>query len=196
MEKRRFMKRNEGYSLTELIIVLAIIGVLTGAAMVTISIIHSAKAKEASSTMEDALSELEANAKGRMGVVGGVEQPDYQFALAIYKSGSRYYLKKGYYKGNGLAKNDASNYEFVASENGGGGKGTSFSSFIQITYVDSAGVERDITGLDDNPVFIIYDKKGMCVLGDGKYKFYRKNSTSSTLGILTLNKNGSHTANN
>ena len=36
MEKRRFMKENKGYSLIELIIVLAIIVVMTGVSMVTI----------------------------------------------------------------------------------------------------------------------------------------------------------------
>lgn len=39
MEKRRFMKENKGYSLIELIIVLAIIVVMTGVSMVTITII-------------------------------------------------------------------------------------------------------------------------------------------------------------
>ena len=53
MKKRRIMKENEGYSLIEMIIVIAIIAVMSAAAMVTISIIHNAKAKEAASTLED-----------------------------------------------------------------------------------------------------------------------------------------------
>lgn len=195
MEKRRFMKRNEGYSLTELIIVMAIIAILTGVAMVTVTIIHSAKAKEASSTLEDALSELEANAKGKMCVVADVEQPDYRFALAIYKDGNKYYVKKGYYKGNGLAKDDPTSYEFVDSENVGSGKGTTFSTYVRVTYVDSSGTEHDITGIDDKPAFIIFDRQGMCDYGDGQYKFYRSN-TNSNIGTVTLNKNGSHSADN
>lgn len=38
MEKRRFMKDNKGYTLIEMIIVIAIIAIMTGAAMVTITI--------------------------------------------------------------------------------------------------------------------------------------------------------------
>ena len=57
MEKRRFMKDNKGYTLIEMIIVIAIIAIMTGAAMVTITILHNAKAKEASITLETALSE-------------------------------------------------------------------------------------------------------------------------------------------
>lgn len=65
MEKRRFMKDNKGYTLIEMIIVIAIIAIMTGAAMVTITILHNAKAKEASITLETALSETQKNAKGK-----------------------------------------------------------------------------------------------------------------------------------
>ena len=70
MEKRRFMKENKGYSLIELIIVLAIIVVMTGVSMVTITIIHNARAREASTKFENALSELQQNAKGKMCGIG------------------------------------------------------------------------------------------------------------------------------
>ena len=195
MEKRRFMKRNEGYSLTEMIIVLAIVAILTAAAMVTISIIHNAKAKEASSTMEDALSELEANAKGKMCVVSGTNQPEYRFALAVYKDGGKYYIKKGYYLGGGKDLTRRDSYDFDNVENVGGGKGKTFSSYITVTYKDATGSERAITGLDDAPVFIVFDRQGMCIAGDGKFNFHRKNS-SGTIGTVTLNKNGSHSSNN
>ena len=195
MNKRRFMKRNEGYSLIEMIIVMAIVAVLTGAAMVTVSIIHSAKAKEASSTLEDALSELEANAKGKMCVVSGVQQPDYRFALAIYKNGTKYYVKKGYYIGNGAAYDSEGSYVFVDSENVGGGKGTSLSSYVTVKYTDDTGAQRDVTGLTDQPVYIVFDRQGMCVHGDGTYDFYR-NDSDSLVGTTVLNKNGSHRSNN
>ena len=89
------MKDNKGYTLIEMIIVIAIIAIMTGAAMVTITILHNAKAKEASITLETALSETQKNAKGKMCVVADTQQPDYKFALAVYKSGSKYYVKKG-----------------------------------------------------------------------------------------------------
>ena len=45
MEKRRFMKDNKGYTLIEMIIVIAIIAIMTGAAMVTITILQNANAQ-------------------------------------------------------------------------------------------------------------------------------------------------------
>ena len=194
MNKRRFMKKNEGYSLIEMIIVIAIIAVMMAAALVTITIMHSAKAKEAASTFENALADLQVNAKGKMCVVSDVEKADYRYAIAIYKDGGKYYVKKGYYKGSGSDMNSASSYEFVDSENVGGGKGECFSAYVTVKYVDDAGTERDITGLTDKPVYIIYDRQGMCIYGYGKYNFY-KNSDDQLMSTVTLNKNGSHSSN-
>ena len=79
--------------------------------------LHNAKAKEASITLETALSETQKNAKGKMCVVADTQQPDYKFALAVYKSGSKYYVKKGYYIGNGNDMSLNSSYVFDDSEN-------------------------------------------------------------------------------
>lgn len=200
MEKRRFMKKNEGYSLIEMIIVIAIIAILSAAAMVTISIMHSAKAKEASSTLEDSLYELQSNAKGKMCFTGSESdptnkknQPDYKFALAIYKQGRKYYIIKGYYKGSG-DMDTASNYFFPSDENVGAGKGTSLSSYVAVRYFDSSGTELVIGDLDTAAVYIVYDKQGMCVHGTGKYQFSRK-LNESPFSVMTLNKNGSHSSN-
>ena len=192
MEKRRFMKDNKGYSLVEMIIVMAIIAVMTGAAMVTISILHNAKAREASLTLDSALSEMQQNAKGKMCVVSDVEQPDYRYALAIYKDGGKYYVKKGYYIGNGSDMTAKTSYVFVDSENVNRGKGETFSAYVDVKYLDSSGTTHDISGLDANPVYIIYDRQGMCIYGDGKYQFYRTKN-DILLNTVVLNKNGSHT---
>ena len=196
MNKRRFMKRNEGYSLVEMIIVIAIIAVMTAAAMVTLTIMHNAKAKEAASTLEDALSQTQGYAKGKMVVIGGTNQPDYRFALAIHKQGDRYYVKKGYYKGNGSDMNQYSSYEFPDSENACKGKGESFSAYVTVKYVDDTGTEYDVGELSQSgaPVYIIYDRQGMCIKGNGKFRFYKK-SGDSLISTVTLNKNGSHTSN-
>lgn len=196
MDKRRFMKKNEGYSLVEMIIVIAIIAVLTAAAMVTLTVMHSAKAKEAASVLEDALSETQSYAKGKMVVIGGTNQPDYRFALAIHKQGDRYYVKKGYYKGNGSDMDQYNNYEFPDSENACKGKGESFSAYVTVKYVDDAGTEHEIGELSQggDAVYIIYDRQGMCIKGNGKFKFYKK-SGNNLVSTVTLNKNGSHTSN-
>lgn len=192
MNKRRIMNKNEGYSLVEMIIVIAIIAIMTAAAMVTISIIHNAKAREAASTLEDALSEVQNNAKGKMCVVGDTQEPDYRYALSVYKDGNKYYVRKGYYKGNGLPKDKFTSYEFINSENVGGGKGTSFSAYVTVKFADGTGTESEI-GSGDDAVYIIYDRQGTCINGNGKFKFYR-NGKGNLLSTVTLNRNGSHTS--
>ena len=48
--------------------------------------------------------------------------------------------------------------------------------------------------MDDKPVYIIYDRQGMCIYGNGKFNFYR-DKKDSLLNTVVLNKNGSHTSN-
>ena len=85
-----------------------------------------------------------------------------------------------------------SSYVFDDSENANSGKGESFSAYVKVKYKDSSGTEQDITGIDEKPVYIIYDRQGMCIYGDGQYELYR-NSKDSLLNTVVLNKNGSHT---
>lgn len=200
MNKRRFVKKNEGYSLVEMIIVIAIIAVMSGAAMVTIAIIHNAKAKEAASTFEDVLSETQSNAKGKMCVIDGTQYPDYRFAVAVFKSGSKYYVQEGYYKGNGASLTDKNSYDFVNTKDLRSGKPVSFSAYVAVKYkANGATDESDIGRLDsesagNQPVYIIYDRQGMCINGSGEFNFYR-NSKDTLLSTVVLNKNGSHTSN-
>lgn len=195
MEKRRFMKNDEGYSLIELIIVLAIVAVMTAASLITVTVIHNARAREAAVTFESELSQLQQDAKGKMCVVSGVNQNDYRFALALYKSDSKYYIKKGYYIGNGADKTKAASYVFVDSENENHGYGKCFSAYVSVKYIDDSGSERDITAMSDKPVYIIYDRQGTCIYGSGTFNFYRNNNDDGLLNTVVVNKNGSHTSN-
>lgn len=200
MNKRRFMKKNEGYSLVEMIIVIAIIAVMTGAAMVTIAIIHNAKAKEAASTFEDVLAETQSNAKGKMCVIDGTQYPDYRFAVAVFKNGSKYYVQEGYYKGNGASLTDKNSYDFVNTKDLRSGKPVSFSAYVAVKYKANGATDESDIGLLDSesagnqPVYIIYDRQGMCINGSGEFNFYR-NSKNTLLSTVVLNKNGSHTSN-
>lgn len=200
MNKRRFMKKNEGYSLVEMIIVIAIIAVMSGAAMVTIAIIHNAKAKEAASTFEDVLAETQSNAKGKMCVIDGTQYPDYRFAVAVFKKGSKYYVQEGYYKGNGAAFDNKNSYDFEHTKDLRNGKAISFSAYVSVKYKASGETDERQIGLLDSegsggaPVYIVYDRQGMCVYGSGELSFYR-NSKDTLLSTVVLNKNGSHTSN-
>lgn len=199
MNKRRFMKNDKGYSLIEMIIVIAIIAIMSGAAMVTITIIHNAKAKEAAGTLEDVLAETQSNAKGKMCVIDGTQYPDYQYAIAIFKNGSKYYVQEGYYKGNGASFTDKNSYDFEHTKDLRNGKAISFSAYVNVKYTETGSTgERAIGSLDsggasDQPVYVIYNRQGMCVYGSGEFSFYRNNK-NTLLTTVVLNKNGSHTS--
>ena len=201
MNKRRFMKKNEGYSLVEMIIVIAIIAVMSGAAMVTIAIIHNAKAKEAASTFEDVLAETQSNAKGKMCVIDdGIGMNRADALLCFSRHATKYYVQEGYYKGNGASLTDKNSYDFVNTKDLRSGKPVSFSAYVAVKYKANGATDESDIGLLDSesagnqPVYIIYDRQGMCINGSGEFNFYR-NSKNTLLSTVVLNKNGSHTSN-
>ena len=55
-------EKNKGYSLIELVIVIAIIALLTGLSFVTVSLLGSARAKEAAVDFDSQISDLASNA--------------------------------------------------------------------------------------------------------------------------------------
>lgn len=195
MKKRRFIKDNQGYSLVELVIVIAIIALLTVAAFATITIMHSAKAKEAATTFESELSELSNKARGQVCIVDGTIENDYRFCISLYKVSDRYYIRKGYYIGGGADYNSASSYIFKDSDNAGGGKGVSLSPYVYVKYTDAAGVEHSIGSGDGalNSVYIVFNKNGTCVSGYGEFNFFKDNGNK--ISTVRLNKNGSHQSN-
>lgn len=189
MEKKRRFGNNEGYSLVELIIVMAIIIVLSGVAFATITIMHSAKAKEAATTFESELSELANKSKGQMCVVAGKQEPDYKYCIMIYKhSDGKYYIKKGYYIGGGADMTLSSSYMFVDAENAGSGKGICLSAYVYVKYKSLTDASENT--VDGDGVYIVYNRQGTCISGAGDYGFYKKNGSFIT--NVTLNKNGSH----
>lgn len=195
--KNRHFLNNKGYSLVEMIIVIAIIAVMTGIATVTVTLINSARAKEASVKFTSELSDVSSKAKNQMVVIKDeddnmIKYPSYSYCLKLYKEGSKVYIKKGYY--NPAGTSDATKYIFVNEENSNGGRGVSLSSRIDVKYTDSTGVEKTIsTSAGTNTiteVYIVFDRNGRCILGDGDYSFYKKNS--SLVGTVRLKKNGSY----
>ncbi|MBQ8318554.1 MAG: prepilin-type N-terminal cleavage/methylation domain-containing protein [Lachnospiraceae bacterium] len=191
MMKRRMKKlNNDGYSLVEMIIVIAIIAVMTAAAVITVNTIQTAKAKEASMSFESAVKDLHSTTKGKAydfdgdGDVNDVDDQNLSFGLRIYDDGSKCYIQKVIVK-NGVYEPDAT---YEKDNNLNKGKGTSLSSYVYVTYSPIGGAEKKI---DDSSyeALIYYGKDGTCKLGVGTYKFYRDNGSS--IATVNVNKNGS-----
>lgn len=202
LNKRKGKTRNKGYSLIELIITIAIIVVLTGLSFITLSLLGSARAKEAATDFDAQISDLAASSKNKLVILAGSERPKYCAFIKLYKDGDKYYVKKGYYNPTAVTNNERTlvegevvdnfsytRYFYVEDENKNDDKGVGFSSKVKITYeAPDATKEKEIT---EDGVYIIYNRAGRCIGGDGVYHFY-KSSNNANIANVTINKNGSH----
>lgn len=192
---KKSLKDNKGFSLTELIIVIAIILLMTAASFVTLSIVHGARAKDAASSFENSLAEVISLSKNNgvdkndNGVIDG-EEDKYTIGLKIYKIGQKYYLQKcickksatGVYTDAGFTSSDA----YIKSINESSGKGICLSAYVDIKFYDLDGNDASA-----DSYIIAFNKKGECVLGYGKYEF-KKSNTGNTIVTVSVNKNGGY----
>lgn len=192
---KRILKDNSGFSLTELIIVIAIIAIMTMASFVTLSIMHSARAKEAGSTFENNLAEVIGMAKSKsvdynMNNVIDSDEENLTIGLKVYKEGSKFYLKKCVFKrktdGSYVIFTADSDDAFIKSINEKNGKGACLTSYVSVKYYDEAGNLSTETEYN-----LVFNKKGECVIGNGKYEFVKSNSGDKIVTV-TVNKNGSY----
>ncbi|MGN0435584.1 MAG: prepilin-type N-terminal cleavage/methylation domain-containing protein [Wujia sp.] len=184
---------NKGFSLVEMIIVIAIIAVLTGVATVTVTLINSAKAKDASISFNSELSDLSTKAQSQVCTKDdGTTEPTYLYCLMVYqKNNGKYYLKRGYYDTAAAPGTDP--YVFFDSENNNGGDGIGLSSRVEIRYTDTEGVEKKIasSGSDTlQQVYIVFNRDGRILEGAGTFGFYKKNGNN--VADVAVRRNGSH----
>ena len=195
--KERFkesLKDNKGFSLTEFIIVIAIIAIMTTASFITMAVMHGAKAKEASSSFENALADVISLSKNNgvdlneNGTIDADEE-NYTIGLRIYKTGGKYYLQKcickhvhGEYSDTGKTESDP----YIKSINDSSGKGICLSAYVNIKFYDING--NDATA---DSYVIAFDKRGNCKLGYGVYEF-RKASNNDKVSTVRVNRNGSY----
>ncbi len=196
MKKRRMKKlNNKGYSLVELIIVIGIIVVLTGAAMITLTVMHSAKAREAAITFDSEISELINNSKNiacDANLDDKIDAADkgYSFGLRLHVVNDKCYLQNVLVKDGAYVQDDA--YELANNVNKG--DGISLSAYVYVKYTDQSGTTITLGDGNDNEVLIYYKKNGTCAAGYGMYEFF-KTSGGDQIASMTLNKNGSHKSN-
>ena len=193
MKKRRMKKlNNKGYSLIELIIVMAIIVIFSAAAMVTITIMQSAKVREASVSFDSEISELISNSKSKAcdaNLDKTIDDSDegFSFGIRLHRNGGKCYIQNVLVKNGGYVYDDA----YEKANNPNDGKGLSLSPYVDIKYTDLAGNTITIGDQANETVVVHYKKNGTCDMGYGTYNFIRS-STGSSVATVTLNKNGSH----
>lgn len=173
--------KNQGYTLVELIIVIAIMGVLSAMSMVTLHSIDSAKYKQSVSTFESELTTLRSYTIAQSS----------KMAMRLYKDDAtgRYYIERGYMDGStfqaiadkdsipddsGLGNSAYYEYSGVASP----------ISVMKKGSIASDGTDSGILAdVDSNGVIIQYNKS------DGSYHLSGSNSNKAVT-FQFLKKNG------
>jgi len=180
--------KNKGYSLVELIIVLAIVGVVATMSLISINVLFSAKVKNDATTVNSEISALKAKRSYAPAVDGsGTSYKTVYPALRLYRYGpyGRYYLqeciydinsKNFIYYGGSISKftytDDSGtdvevNVDTAKIDSANDGLGTQLSSYTTVNYL-SAGSPDDEEGVDvatinigaANGLFIMFDRDG------------------------------------
>lgn len=175
-------RKNAGYSLVELVIVLGIIAVLSGLAAVTISAITTARATSAKESFNEELSTLQTMTKSQ----------DKDSAILVEKVDGKYQLTYGIFSGNKAASADfADKTKFTADSS----KDVVVLDRVKIMYAaSSSDTAKELTEVNPSGIMIImFDKAdGRVLSGSGIYTF-NKDRSDNSVGRVTLNKTtGSH----
>lgn len=166
-------KNNGGYTLVEMIIVIAIIAILSGGAAITISAIRTSQATSAMERFDDEISALQMRTNSQNGnsAIKVAKSADKDRNYEIYYGTCD---KAGNFKADNATKPDA------ILEN------------VTIWYDGTYDASASQTVLDSQ-VIRIRKSDGEVLSGDGEYKFIKYNSNGS-VGRVTINKyTGSHT---
>jgi len=185
---------NKGYSLIELIIVIAIIGIVSTMSLLSINVLFSAKVKADSQTFNSEIGLLKEDrfTVPTDSITNTTKEGCYK-SIRIYQNATdgRLYVQKIYYDPTTGA------HYLEASENRNNGSGLKLTSYTSVTYVEQrTGATYDVKGSDD--VRIVFNKDGTVHLesSTGKYlgagKFIFKKRNGDAVANVYLRANGSH----
>lgn len=194
--------KNKGYSLVELIIVLAIVGLVATMSLISINVLFSAKVKNDATTVNSEISALKAKKSYAPAVDGsGTSYKTVYPALRLYRNGpyGRYYLQECiyctqtkefiYYGGSASSisyvDDDGNDVTVVVDpaliDSSNGGLGTQLSAYTAINYCEPGSAD-DVEGTDiatmttgsATGMFIMFDRDGtLHAYKDGSdVKFY------------------------
>jgi prepilin-type N-terminal cleavage/methylation domain-containing protein len=180
---KRFFTKNEGYSLVEMIIVIAIVLVLATGALLSYSVVHSARAKEGAIKVGAEFNEL----KNRcMNMAPDDSSHDF-YALSMYNDDQ-----------------DVTHLTLVSHKKTGGfddvpDTDVMLSSSVRVMFDQGSYYEADGTtkvdvssetapGSKSSPIYICFDKRGNCYSGYGDYKFFK--NRGNQVARVNVKQNG------
>lgn len=179
--KKRYSANNKGYSVVEMVIVIAIIAILSAVGFLTINIVYGAKVSSAKNTLNSQLSYLSNMTKA--------QDPNLTAWLYYDDTDDVYKIEYGLYDGYTFTKNTSQDP-------------VTFADAILIYYTDEAG-NRSV--IDTPGRFIKFNKSdGAVLVGAGTYDIIKNprhiepassDGSESVAVSIVLNKStGSHFA--
>ncbi len=189
--KKSVLKNNKGYSLIELVIVIAIIAILAAMALVSVTIIHSARAKDSALKLDSEVAEVLTKSKNM------TPGSDLEYSLVVYRdSNDKVNICQATFdKNSGTYTLDTESNIVLPSQVNVSFNGVNYKDGT--TSLEDANKSSKYNGSDDKIsadsdeyVHIRFDKKGSCLSGYGLFKFYKKNG--NVVSKVTIRQNGSH----
>ena len=203
-------QKNKGYSFVETVIVIAIIVILAGLSLVSVTLINTARAKQASTLFGD---EVKLIKQKNMSMAPQLDSAVYtpgtksSYGLVLHKedgkfkitevecaeegSGSTSYFKFVY---NSAGSTDVKRVDTASIASAVDVKFSGYyksfedgSNNSDAEYTDYVAGQLDSGST--NSICILFDKKGNCISGYGTYSFYKKNGTK--VSSVIVRKNGS-----
>ena len=171
--------------MVELIIVIAIMGVLTGLAGYSIFGLDSARTKSAAINFNSRISSVKSKSKsllkGNKLSEADVDQMDYYAVEISEDSDGRVHIRTG-------VKNMST---FTVDSNDGVADDIVLGRRISVTYtpIRSDGYNDTDKSASDGPFYIYFNKRGQCISGAGTYVFTRNGKPTS---VTYVRNNGSH----
>lgn len=184
---RKNLSKDRGYTLVEMIIVLAIIALLAVMSIVSVTIIHSARAKEACVRVGSEITSV----KSKNRTMSPNDGTHDGYALAIYQdSNGIFNCCVALHKPSGGYDLDTENNVQLTSS-----VEIKFTGSLvkddgsTITVTDHVPGHIGATDDADLPVYVVFDKRGNCYSGAGDLRFYKRNSNQ--VARINVTSNGS-----
>jgi len=201
-------KQNKGYSLVEMIIVLAIIGVLATMSLISLTLLNNARAKDASNKLGSELNQIRKKSiemtptKSEItSIYGGTysSAKEYRYGMIIYEDNGKFVVSEviceyddvnKVYKYLGLSNPLTSDNTTVklSSKVGLTFKGK-YSKFKDGTSVTCSDKTKPGVKTSDDVICIMFDKHGNCLSGYGDYYVSKKNANE--IARVIVKQNGS-----
>ncbi|MBO4864486.1 MAG: type II secretion system protein [Eubacterium sp.] len=191
------ISRNKGYSIIELVIVVAIIAITSSMAMVSVTMLNTARAKDAALKLDGEVAELIQKNKNmtpgtsdtaKYGLMLYYDYDD-QFKISLVECDhpsptSSLYQYKDDGSGHPVFNDTVNISKRVDIEYDG-----TYQSFCNGASFDRNAFKPSSPN-GTGAICIMFDKQGNCISGYGKYSFKKRNG--NVVSTVTIRQNGSH----